>query len=397
MTQNINPNRQETAMENTASATGARVLVLGRSESVLETVLGELSAFGLDAQGTAEPEHAPDHFNAMNFDLIALGRGLLGETGDALKTRFREQNANVRFLNTYAPFAAHQIIESLDASQSTLNLDAYSSRIGYTGPLPPTLETLQQLHERHPDAIPFEAIDVLMDRGVDISPNAVEDKLVHAGRGGYCFEHNNLFKRVLESIGFYVEDLSARVRWNAKPGARPNPHTHMALRVMVDNEPWLVDVGFGGCVLTTPLRMNTTEPQATQHEPFRLVPFGPGLLLQVLIDKQWRAVYDLSLETCVTSDYEMANWYTAAHPDSHFRHNMMVARTTPTARYTLLNGRFTIRDSDGNSQRIALDADGIEQTLRDTFRLPVQPDWRPVIERAASLTRNEETERNERL
>ena len=64
----------------------------------------------------------------------------------------------------------------------------------------------------------------------------------------------------------------------------------------------------------------------------------------------------------------------------------MVARTSTEARYTLLNGRYTVRYSDGRTHREVLEADGIERVLADTFQLPVQPDWRPMIERAALLT-----------
>ncbi|WP_280570749.1 arylamine N-acetyltransferase [Chromohalobacter sp. 296-RDG] len=365
----------------------ARVLVLGRSEQILETVLTELRAVGITAEGTATPETAPDHFDARDYDLISLGRGLLGDEGQALKAQFQVHNPEVRFLDTYAPFAAHQIVETLGAErQSTPNLVSYSARIGYEGILAPSLPVLKALHERHPDAIPFEAIDALLNQGVDLSPEAVEHKLVHAGRGGYCFEHNGLFKRVLEAIGFHVEGLSARVRWNAEPGTPPQPHTHMALRVTLDNEPWLVDVGFGGCVLTTPLRMNTTEPQPTQHETFRLIPFGPGLLLQMWTNDQWQPVYESSGEPKLDNDYEVANWYTATHPSSQFRRNLIAARTTPTARYTLLNGRFTIRHIDGRVYQETLDADAIEHVMHETFRIPVKPDWRPALERAAALT-----------
>ncbi|WP_165855820.1 arylamine N-acetyltransferase family protein [Marinobacter sp. JSM 1782161] len=364
-----------------------KVLVLGRSDAVLQTVLDELTAFGIEARGTASPESAADHFDARDFDLIALGRGLLGEAGDALKARLRQRHPGVRLLDTYAPFAAHQIIAALDREQPPApDLDAYCARIGYHGPLTPTLETLQGLHARHPDAIAFEAIDVLLDRGVDISPKAVEDKLIHAGRGGYCFEHNGLFKRVLEALGFHVEGLTARVRWMAKPGTAPQPHSHMALKVWIDHRPWLVDVGFGGNVLTTPLRMDTTEPQPTQHETFRLIPYGPGLLLQAQIDGDWRPVYELSGEPLLNGDYEVANWYTSTYPQSPFRSHLMVARTTPDARYKLLNGRLTTQFPDGTSHRQELDAESLEQVLRDTFGLPVTAEWRGMIERAIKRT-----------
>ena len=142
-----------------------------------------------------------------------------------------------------------------------IDLDAYLARIGYDGPRTVELSTLRALHALHPAAIPFEAIDVLLDRGVDLAPQAVDAKLIHGRRGGYCFEQNSLFARVLTALGFQVEGLAARVRWNMAPDAPAQPRTHMVNRVEIDGVSWLADVGFGGCVLPAPLRMDTTDAQ----------------------------------------------------------------------------------------------------------------------------------------
>jgi N-hydroxyarylamine O-acetyltransferase len=224
-----------------------------------------------------------------------------------------------------------------------VDLDAYCARIGYQGPRAPTIETLRALHEFHPDAIVFENIDVLLNRGIDIAPAAVDAKLIAGGRGGYCYEHNSLFKRVLAALGFQVEGLVARVRWMAPPEAPPRPRTHMALRVTINGEPWLADVGFGNLVPTSPLRFNCTQPQATQHEAFRLRPLGKEVLLEARLGEDWSPVYELSREAQLDVDYTLPNWFTSTHPSSHFRHNLMVARTTPRARYSLLNNRLTVR------------------------------------------------------
>jgi len=63
-----------------------------------------------------------------------------------------------------------------------VDLDAYFARIGYDGPRAPTIDVLRALHALHPAAIPFEAIDVLLGRGVDLSPQAVDAKLIGARR-----------------------------------------------------------------------------------------------------------------------------------------------------------------------------------------------------------------------
>lgn len=265
-----------------------------------------------------------------------------------------------------------------------VDLDAYFARIGYAGSREPTLQTLRELHALHPAAIPFEAVDCLLDRGIDISPQAVDAKLIHARRGGYCFEHNGLFRRVLAALGYEVEGLAARVGWNMPPGAPDQPRTHMVLKVLAEGEPWLVDVGFGGCVLTAPLRYEAGVEQATDHDRYRLTPVVEDLRLEVLREAGWVPAYDIGPSPCVPRDYEMANWFTSTHPTSHFRHNLLAARTTPEARYGLLFNRFTIRPRGGETAHEILDADGIERVLREVFGLPVEPSWRPLIEAAAA-------------
>lgn len=265
-----------------------------------------------------------------------------------------------------------------------IDLDAYCARIGYAGPREPTLETLRALQERHLAAITFEAIDVLLGRGVDLAPRAVDAKLIGARRGGYCFEQNSLFMRALLRIGFAVEGLAARARWMRPAHLPPAPRTHMALRVTLDGEPWLVDAGFGGCVPTAPLRLSSDVAQPTSHERFRLRPEGGSLALEAERGGEWLAVYELLPEPQVALDYEVANWFTSAHPNSPFRRNLMVTRVTPDARYALLDNRFTVRKPDGEAEQRQLDAAQLEKVLAEIFALPVARDWRPVIERAVA-------------
>lgn len=269
------------------------------------------------------------------------------------------------------------------AAAPGVDLRAYCIRVGYSGPLEPRWETLAALQELHPAAIPFEAIDVLLGRGVDLAPAAIDAKLLSGRRGGYCYEQNGLFKRVLASIGFQVEGLLARVNWMAPPDAPPRPPTHMALRVTIDGAPWLADVGFGSCVPTAPLRMDTAEPQTTRHETFRLVQVGDERQLEARIDGAWRPVYRFADRPQLDVDYELANWFTATHPSSHFRERLIVTRTTPEARHVLAGRRLTVRASDGSAESRLLVAEDIERELESRFGLAVEPEWRPLIERAA--------------
>jgi N-hydroxyarylamine O-acetyltransferase len=265
-----------------------------------------------------------------------------------------------------------------------VDLDAYFARTGYSGSRAPTLETVIRLHQAHTAAIPFEAIDVMLDRGVDISPAAVQAKLVTARRGGYCFEQNTLFLAALRELGFEAEPLLARVVWMRPPEAAPGPRTHMVLRVTIEGERWLADVGFGGAALPAPIRFDSLDVQPTPHEDYRLADIAQGKRLEIdLPGHGWTQVYEISLAPQVAADFEAANWWTSTHPTSHFRLNLMVSRTTPDARYTLLHNRLTVRRHGAEPEQAFLDARGLEGALRDVFCLPVEPSWRPVIERAA--------------
>jgi N-hydroxyarylamine O-acetyltransferase len=266
------------------------------------------------------------------------------------------------------------------------DLDAYFGRIGYDGPREPTLKTLRTLHERHPAAIPFEAFDVVMGKGVDLSAEVVDRKLIEAGRGGYCFEQNGLFRRVLQQLGFELEPLIARVLWRAPPDAAPPPRTHMALRVLLDGERWLVDVGFGGRVMTEPLRYDVEGPQPTRHDAFRLVPLPRGRRLEVELETGWAAAYEVSDEPAVDMDYVAANWFTSTHPASRFRSGLMVARTTPEARFTLADERLTVRTATGETRVERLDAAGLERVLQEVFGLRFDPAWRPALARFAAVS-----------
>lgn len=275
-------------------------------------------------------------------------------------------------------------VDSDGAAPAAAFLPRYLARIGYRGPVAPTIEVLAALQAAHIAAIPFEAIDALTGAGIDIGADAVDAKLIGQRRGGYCFEQNGLFLRVLHAIGFDAEGLIRRVRWMLPDDAPPTPRTHMVVRVRVGGRPWLVDVGFGATVPPAPLAMDSEEPQPTRHETYRIVRHGDVWQVGALIESEWRTLYRIEDTPPPAIDYEIGNLYTSAHPDSHFRHQLIAARTTAEARYGLRDNRLTTRLTDGRIDRRYLTADEIERTLAEIFLLPVQRHWRVVIERAAT-------------
>ena len=79
-------------------------------------------------------------------------------------------------------------------------------------------------------------------------------------RGGWCFELNGTFARLLEALGFTVTRYSAAVVL-CEPGT-PD-FAHLTLRVDLDR-PWLCDVGFGDS-FTAPLLLDETGDQERER------------------------------------------------------------------------------------------------------------------------------------
>jgi len=252
---------------------------------------------------------------------------------------------------------------------ASLDLDRYFARIGYTGPRAATLDVLRALHALHPLAIPFENLDPLQGRPVALDLGAIVAKLVTANRGGYCFEHNKLFAQALTQLGFSVTPLLARVLWGQGADA-VTPLTHMLLRVEVDGQAWIADVGFGGVTLTTPLRLQAGDEQATSHETFRLTQTRPDAFdLEVACDAGWASVYRFATQRAEWVDYEIANWYTSTAPDSLFVNHLLACRVLPAGRLALFDTGLTERDAQGRAvaERAFANADELARCLRERF------------------------------
>ena len=217
-----------------------------------------------------------------------------------------------------------------------MDIESYCRRIGYEGPLEPTLPVLNALIVAHVQSIPFENLDVLLGKPIALDEASLEHKLVRSRRGGYCFEQNGLFLRVLETLGFAVTPISARVRWQRPRDFTP-PRTHLFLRLEMDGRSWLADVGVGGVSPTAALRLEMDIEQPTPHGTHRLIQEQGLYFHQVLIGTEWQDICEFTLEAMPPIDRELANWYTSAHPQSHFKNRLLVAKAAPEGATAVLD------------------------------------------------------------
>lgn len=269
---------------------------------------------------------------------------------------------------------ANALLPDTDASPlDPPSLASYLDRIGVAGPVRPDLPTLQRIVAGHTSSIPFEALDAFTGRTPALTADGLSAKLVHGGRGGWCFEQNGLLRRALDAVGFRTTGLAARVRWGEAETAPPTVRTHMALLVDLPEGPHVADTGFGGMVPTGVLRLEHGTEQKTPLEPYRLlrgpaeVPGIDGAVtwtMQALVADTWRSLYTFELSAAAQVDYEMSNFYLVAHPGSPFRGNLVAARPGADRRTNLGNRTLAVHHVGGPSEQTDL---GSPSAVRDAL------------------------------
>ncbi|MGV0807828.1 arylamine N-acetyltransferase family protein [Mycolicibacterium setense] len=255
-----------------------------------------------------------------------------------------------------------------------LDLAAYFDRIGYQGRASADVETLRNVVAAHGRSIPFENLDPLLGVPVsDLSAQALGDKLITRRRGGYCYEHNGLLGYALDELGYGVERLAGRVVWMKEPDAPLPALTHNVLAVTVPDEAgrFLVDVGFGGQTLSSPIRLHAGAVQQTRHEPYRLLELPtrnePEYELAAQVRGQWQPLYRFTTAPQPRIDLEVGSWYVSTHPGGVFVVGLTAALVTDDARFNL-RGRNLAIHSRGNTERIRFDtAAQVLEALTERF------------------------------
>ncbi|MBB5959980.1 N-hydroxyarylamine O-acetyltransferase [Saccharothrix tamanrassetensis] len=245
-----------------------------------------------------------------------------------------------------------------------LDLDAYLDRVGFRlDPQADAATTLRGLHRAHLKAISFENADIGAGVPIALDVPSLQDKLVRRKRGGYCYEQNLLFAAVLERLGHQVTGLAARVLLGREGDI---PRTHALLRV---DRKWLVDVGFGGGGLLTPLPFTQGAFEQQGDWTFRLDQEDDVWTLKSFQGGEWVSLYDFTEDPRTPADYAILNYYLSTNPASAFVGRLLVQRTDERARYAITDRELTVATPGGGPQKRSLTPDELATTLRDDFGL----------------------------
>lgn len=230
-----------------------------------------------------------------------------------------------------------------------MDVRAHLDRIGYRGPARPSENVLRKLQQKHLLSVPFENLDIHMQRPIILSQVAFYKKIVEHHRGGFCYELNGSFGNLLRKLGFHVSMLSARVA--KKNGGFGSEFDHMVLLLQL-NEPWLVDVGFGES-FTEPKRLDISEPQTEDGTDYKLTRKKSWILLsrRKKGSQTWEPQYKFTLKPRRLADYVPMCVWQQTSPRSHFTKNQLCTRLTKNGRITLTDKEFIVTRNGKKSER----------------------------------------------
>ena len=255
-----------------------------------------------------------------------------------------------------------EVTDVTDASPwltEELDLDAYLRRIGSSA-APPSRAALDALHEAHVRAFTFDNIDVLLEQHPGVRLDAVQDKFVRRGRGGYCFEHAVLFAAALERLGYSLERRLGRV------GDASAPRTHMTVEVNSDGQRLLCDPGFGMSLLRPLPWVDDAEDDYLPGWRHRLRRTASGgWALHRLRDGGWEVAHTVDELEVEPLDVVMGHHFTSTFPGSHFTTGLMVAKHLPGRHVTVTHETVTIRTPGEPTQHRPLRDGEIEDWLRE--------------------------------
>jgi N-hydroxyarylamine O-acetyltransferase len=243
-----------------------------------------------------------------------------------------------------------------------VRLQDYLERIGYAGPVEPTLACLRDVHRGHALSIPYENLDVQLGVPVGLDPDAIYDKLVVRRRGGWCYEMNGLLQQALQAIGFDVRRVAGGVHRHETGDAAVG--NHLVLLVDLDRT-YIADLGLGD---------GLREPVPLAEGTYRQGPFT--FRLEHVDDGYWRVwnreggdpeAFDFREDPADENLLARQCHRLQTSPESGFVLNLACQRMALDG-VTILQGRVLTRVTpDGRTKELLHSAGELEEALRREF------------------------------
>ena len=230
----------------------------------------------------------------------------------------------------------------LSDKQTALYLD----RIGLDG----SDISLDTLISAHLETVTYENLDMMNNVKLSLDNDRLYRKIVEEHRGGYCFELQGIFRELLMSLGYKVDQLVGR--FIDPPGSPIQMRRHRVLIAEHEGEKYVCDVGVRIESTRIKLLLDSGCVQSDGFAEYKMERdsfYGHVILQNMLVPagSGWQRLYAFTDEPQLDIDYEMPSFYCERHPDSPFNKFSMIGVRTDYG-MICLDGRYLKRtDKDG--------------------------------------------------
>lgn len=249
--------------------------------------------------------------------------------------------------------------------KNLFDIKKYLHRIGFAEEPRIDFKTLAELQYRHMLSVPYENFDILNDIPLSLDTDDLFEKIVLNNRGGYCFELNALYNRLLTEIGFKTTTYISRFLL----GETDIPmRRHRVMKVHIDGEIYLTDVGVGSEVPVRPIKMREGYSEEIRGVKYKIgrEPFFGWVLYYCNSKGEWKKIYSFTEEEQLEVDFIQPNFYCQYHPDSIFKSQNMAAIRTKTGKNTIDGNVFKIF-TDGKVFERIFESSDLNVILKEYF------------------------------
>ncbi|GEM48948.1 arylamine N-acetyltransferase family protein [Deinococcus cellulosilyticus] len=222
---------------------------------------------------------------------------------------------------------------------------------------PPSLDHLSELQQKHLQHLPFETLSLHLGQPIELNIDALLEKILDRKRGGFCYELNSAFAWLLKSLGYDVRLIMSQPFKG--DGTLAPPFAHLALKVVLDGQAYLVDVGFNdGSVHPFPILEGHVENGCTLQKEGEVWTY-------IDLEREKNLYVFTEQEHPLEDFFEMCTYYSNS-AESGFRKKMFCGFQVQGRKDYLTDHKWV----EGSSERL-LDEQEFASKLRDFYGVPL--------------------------
>ncbi len=256
------------------------------------------------------------------------------------------------------------------------SIDRYLERIEMERPTVLDREYLDRLIYAHQTHVPFDTLDVgLLGKDISINIEDIYNKIVLNNRGGYCFEINGLFIKLVQELGYNAYCVPCRIMPTEDTVA---PVFHRGSCVVLDGKKYYFDVGGG-----------TMPPGIVEYKEDVWQDFISGeKFMMKRVGEYWYNLYRLSEDSETNNqpkivlqagiaeykpqDYVAPNMMCGVGPDARFRDRANLNMRTKNGSVSLNGREFSVVENHKKTVTILENDDEYFDTMKRVFGVDIR-------------------------